>query len=189
MNIRSLLMIGILLLHGAAAYAEDGCCSCPECGAKVCVAKPVTKSVKKTVYSVEKKDICIPRFRFPWQMKKGCGGACDANGCDSSCDSAGCGNGCNDCGCPPKCGRVKTVKVLKKKSIECKKCGYEWEIRTVESVPCEACGPGRGLGLRGGFKARICDSNSCDSGAGNSGACDASYFNEAPQKDAAPAKN
>ena len=69
MNIRSLLLIGLFLLHGAQVIADDGCCSCPECGHKVCIAKPVTKTTKKTVFNVEKKDICIPRFRFPWQMR------------------------------------------------------------------------------------------------------------------------
>lgn len=160
MNIRSLILFGIVLLHGVETFANDGCCSCPECGAKVCIAKPVTKKVKKTVFAVEKKDICIPKIRFPWQIKKNqCGaGSC----CQSGCDSQGaCGSA--DCGCAPKCGRVKTVKVLKKKSIECEKCGYEWEIKTVESVPCNTCRPGLGFGRRTGGAA--CDTS-----------CDQSYF-------------
>lgn len=161
---RSLLIVGVLFVYTADTFANDGCC-CPECGTKTCIAKPVTKKVKKTVFNVEKKDICIPKFRFPWQMKKN--NAATA-GCDSSCDSSNGACGKSDCGCAPKCGRVITVKVLKKKSIECEKCGYEWEITTVESVPCDTCQTGfrRGIGMRG--RAANCDS---------SAACDSSYFN------------
>jgi hypothetical protein len=90
-------------------------------------------------------------------------------GCDASCDSSSGACGSSECGCAPKCGRVITVKVLKKKSVECEKCGYEWEITTVESVPCNSCQVGfglGGLGLRGRAAAN------CDS----SGACDSSYL-------------
>ena len=126
--IRNIFLIAILaMLAGKAVAQKDGCCDCPECGHKVCVVKAENKKVKKTVFAVEKKDICIPRFRFPWQPKPNvCGPQCDSN-CDSS---AGCGCASG------RCGRVRTVKVLKKKSIECDKCGYKWEVMTVASQPC-----------------------------------------------------
>ena len=165
MNIRGLIMFGIVLLYGVEVFANDGCCNCPECGTKVCVAKPVTKTEKKTVFSVEKKDVCIPKVRFPWQVKRN--NACGNGSCDSSCDGAG--NGCG-AGCAPMCGRVRTIKVLKKKSIECKKCGYEWEIKTVESVPCDSHGVALRMSSRMGTRARICDSS-----------CDSSYFEDAPK--------
>ena len=96
--------LAILALMIAAQAALAGDCCCPDCGYKVCQAIPEVKKVKKSYFEVECKDICIPKFRLPWQM----------------------------C-CEPKCGKVKTVKVLKKKSIECEKCGYKWEITYVGS--------------------------------------------------------
>lgn len=183
--IRSLLIVGVLFVYTADTFANDGCC-CPECGTKTCIAKPVTKKVKKTVFNVEKKDICIPKFRFPWQMKKNTAGSA---GCDASCDSSNGACGSSECGCAPKCGRVITVKVLKKKSIECEKCGYEWEITTVESVPCDSCQTGFGLG---GLGLRGRASANCDSSA----ACDSSYFQgsnvqttPSPTKQGAPANS
>ena len=171
-------MFGIVLLHGVEVFADDGCCNCPQCGNKICVAKPVTKTEKKTVFAVEKKEICIPKVRFPWQIKRSaCGNGCGNGCCDKGCDASGKGTGaglgsCADCA--PKCGRVRTVKVLKKKSIECKKCGYEWEIKTVESVPCNTCGVGGLLSSR----AKACD-NGCDKSGKQ--ACDSSYFKDSPK--------
>lgn len=144
---RHLLLIGMLTLVSAKSMAQEkGCCDCPDCGHKVCIAKPTTTKVSKTVYSVEKKDVCIPRFRFPWQIKSGCNGS----NCDASCDSQG-----GECGCAPRCGRVRTVKVLKKKKIECEKCGYKWEITTVESTPCCDSLTSR--------RGKACCDSSCDS--------------------------
>lgn len=143
--IRFILLAGALALMAEKTIAQnDGCCDCPECGRKVCTGKVEMKKVKKTLFSVEKKDICIPKIRFPWQIRRdNCG-----TQCDSSCDANG------NCGiCQPLCGRVKTVKVLKKRSIECDKCGYKWEITTVESTPC--CNSGS---LRRGRGNTACDS-------------------------------
>lgn len=81
---------------------------CPECGCAVCEPTPTTLKEKKTVYSCECKEICIPGVTGPF-----------APCCE-----------------PPHCGKVRTVKVLKKTEIECEKCGYKWSVK---HVACESC--------------------------------------------------
>ena len=111
-KIRTLLAIA--LLAAVAQTASAGNC-CPDCGTKVCTFKWVQKTVKKKVYKVECKDICIPAIRLPWQM----------------------------C-CDPKCGKVRTVKVLKTLEVKCTKCGCEWSVQTVAGcgakASAKACG-------------------------------------------------
>ena len=66
--VRHLVLITLFSLMAGKAIAEDrGCCDCPDCGNKVCIGKAVPKKESKTVYAIEKKDICIPKIRFPWQ--------------------------------------------------------------------------------------------------------------------------
>lgn len=91
------------------------CKTCPQCDNKVCVPVPETVKEKKHCWTVECKDICIPHVKWPWQ---------------SCCD-------------PPKCGKVRTVKVLKKIEYECESCGYKWDIKTVgcscQGAGCASC--------------------------------------------------
>jgi hypothetical protein len=90
-----------------AGHHHDHVC-CPDCGNKVCMATPTTIKDKKTAYSCECKDICIPGVKGPF-----------APCCE-----------------PPSCGRVRTIKVLKKTEYECARCGYKWEVK---SVGCDCC--------------------------------------------------
>ena len=98
-----LIAIGILLslaLLGSAVWAAGGACAkCPRCENRICVPERVTVKEKKHCWEVECKEICIPGFKGPWQ---------------SCCE-------------PPACGRVRTVKELKKVEYECERCGYRWE--------------------------------------------------------------
>lgn len=88
------------LLVGAPAIAGGIACGrCPHCEHRACAPTPTTIVEKKHCWEVECKDICVPKFKWPWEK------------CDS----------------PPPCGRVKTVKELKKVEYECEKCGYKWE--------------------------------------------------------------
>ncbi len=89
--------------------AVCGTSSCHSQGCKTCRMHVETLKVKKHCYNVECKDICIPPVRFPWQK----------------------------C-CTLKCGKIKTVRVLKKQNYTCEKCGYKW---TVE-CQCSACSSG-----------------------------------------------
>ncbi|REJ65432.1 MAG: hypothetical protein DWQ31_18235 [Planctomycetota bacterium] len=96
------LAVAVLLLPAAIAIAGE-CYDCPDCGAKICRPVEVEKEEKKHGYEVEHKEICVPSFCWPWQK----------------------------C-CKPKCGKVKTVKVLKKVEYKCKVCGCKWELQKVD---------------------------------------------------------
>lgn len=116
-----LLAVTTMLIGGNQNFANPGtpCCdqangacgSSSYCsrGCKYCQLHVETLKVKKHCYNIECKDICIPPVRFPWQK----------------------------C-CELKCGKIKTVRVLKKHEYKCDKCGYKW---TVE-CSCNACNPG-----------------------------------------------
>lgn len=85
--------------------------TCPncqhQCENKACVPTPTTGKKKKHCWEIELKDVCIPHIRFPW----------------------------TPCCEPPKCGRVRTVKVLKKVEYECEKCGYKWDVQCLQCCP------------------------------------------------------
>lgn len=127
-----LALVACSTLLTANLLAQDQSC-CPQCGVKVCQPVAEVKKEKKTVFKVECKEICIPKVRMPWQM-------------------------CRE----PQCGVVKKVKVLKKESIECEKCGYRWEVTNVEAAP-GVCDTGPALKLRrplkriGGICLKISD--------------------------------
>ncbi|HEX5105394.1 MAG TPA: hypothetical protein VFV87_16360 [Pirellulaceae bacterium] len=102
-----LLAAGSLAVTASAGGIIQGH-NCPHCGHhQPCPAVPVTIKEKKHCWQVECKNFCIPPIKWPW-----------------------------DHCCEPGCGKVKTVKVLKKIEYECARCGYEWEA---PSVCCE-CG-------------------------------------------------
>ncbi|MFK7777476.1 MAG: hypothetical protein QM501_05070 [Gimesia sp.] len=83
--------------------------SCNESqGCKTCRLHVETLKVKKYCFTIECKDICIPPVRFPWQK----------------------------C-CELKCGKIKTVRVLKKHNYTCEKCGYKWTV----DCQCGSCSP------------------------------------------------
>ncbi|MBI83229.1 MAG: hypothetical protein CMJ81_08545 [Planctomycetaceae bacterium] len=123
--LRLLLIVAMICALAPSLPAACDCCSsCPECGNRTCHAVPVTTSVTKICYEVERRQICIPQVCFPWHLLsshsllgKLCGGCADAD-CTSSDDQ------CNNI----RCGRVITVKVLKKVSYTCDSCGYAWEM-------------------------------------------------------------
>lgn len=93
-----------------AVAGHGHCKTCPQCDCKVCVPTPETIKEKKHCWEVECKDICIPHFKWPWES----------------------------CCTPPKCGKVKTVKVLKKVEYECEKCGYKWNVMST-GCGCGEC--------------------------------------------------
>ena len=105
-----LLLAAVCLMTIQASAGHHGLCeTCPSCHSKACCPEPTEITVENHCWEVECKDICIPKFKWPW---------------DSCCE-------------PPKCGKVRTVKVLKKVEKECKECGYKW---TVKDVGCrKAC--------------------------------------------------
>jgi hypothetical protein len=156
--LKTTLTVAVLAILTQAAYGD---CSCPSCGEKVCRVEAKTKTVKKHCYKVECKEICIPKLKFCWPWQKGAKASCgSASGeCTSDCTSSsactdpGCADGncksCSTCQDAARCGKVKTVRVLKKVDYECKECGYEWKTYDVgcASAGCADAGcaaPSRG---------------------------------------------
>jgi hypothetical protein len=86
----------------------------------------VMGEVEKKCWNVKCEPVCIPKFRWPWECWGKSKGGCDSDTC---CGDSCCGECCN-CA-PPKCGKVKTVKVLKQHKYTCKECGYEWDFKCV----------------------------------------------------------
>ena len=111
---RTIMVVATVVIVSPAASAGK-CSQCPQCGEKVCKVRWEPTTVDKHCYEVECKDVCIPRFRWPWQM----------------------------C-CDPKCGRVKTVNVMKKVDYTCKSCGCVWEVTCVG----KGCGGAHGCAKR-----------------------------------------
>ena len=129
-TIMALLLVSQLTWAGEKISSDKGKKICPDSSNKVCEAVPVTKSVKTSVYEVESKEICIPAYRFSFSLGKLCGSKCGAK------DEKNCGRDAD----AKKCGRVKTVKVLKKVDGKTgEKCTYEWKIRDGK-----ACGAKKG---------------------------------------------
>ncbi len=96
---------------GCLGKRVRGCDRCPNCNAEVCVSESKIEKEKRSCWKTEQKVICIPKIRFPWQK------------CDG-----------------PKCGKTKTITVLKKHSYECEVCRHEWKILKPElpATPVDA---------------------------------------------------
>ncbi len=112
---------------GAADHcAHCGCaCACE----KHCCVVCAMKEVKKTVWVVKCEDFCAPLPNC--SCGHGCHGCGDCGAEPTCCE--GCGKKCdpcaaekNKCCVPPKCGKVRTRKVLEKKEVVC-------------MVPCYRC--------------------------------------------------
>ena len=103
---------------------------------------PYEKEVKKTVWVVKCEDFCAPLPGCPLRPCGNCGtcGACTAAApegcakCESSCDV--CAVEKQKRQTPPKCGPVRSRKVLEKKEIVCKVPSY----KCVVSYGCAGCG-------------------------------------------------
>lgn len=110
---RLLLAVGLLAVVPLAAYAGHGRRHdrCPDCGHAVCVPSIEKVKEKKHCWRIECEQICIPHIRWPWQ---------------SCCE-------------PPKCGRVRNVKVLKEVEYECEACGCKWDVQRVDCCPSGMC--------------------------------------------------
>lgn len=126
------MVLGLLLAQ--AANAGEECCggsaeSCGRCGChsrceKYCKVVPDTKEIKKHVWVVKCEDFCPPLPTCDRKCGHGCGQSGDCGQC-GDCQDGGAACGCGGHGCP-KCGCVRTKKVLEKKEITCK-------------IPCWKC--------------------------------------------------
>ena len=107
------------------------CRQCPNCNSDVCELKVECVKEKKTCFEVEQKVICIPKFSWPPRR------SCNCKSCDHPCCGDPCENDCDcQCRCSVKCGKAKTINVLKTKKYECKSCKYRWTV--VEPQGCDS---------------------------------------------------
>lgn len=86
-----------------------------KCMEKFCCPEAEIVKTEKSCWNVEMKEICIPAIRFPWTKD-----------------------------CEVRCGKVRRVKVLKKRTHTVEQCGYKWNITgqgTGLCRPCEATAP------------------------------------------------
>lgn len=119
----------LIIIVPSVASAADGNCQCGLCvdDCACCCLKCDMGEEEKTCWQCECKQVCIPKVVFPWQK-----------------------NRCNPCANNGAC--VRTVRVLKKKTIECPKREYKWEPKMIGGCGC--CGNGC-----------CCDGNCCDGGS------------------------
>ncbi len=75
------------------------CQRCPQCNEEVCVLKCEQGTQDVSCYEIDYKTVCIPKVNPPWRRN-----------------------------CQPQCAEARSVKVLKKKSVECPACKYSWEV-------------------------------------------------------------
>lgn len=93
----------------ASLSASIGVAGSKICPDKRCYPKLTTTKEEKYCWKVETKQVCIPRVRFPWSKP-----------CD-----------------PLQCGKVRTVRAMKKHTYESEKCAVEWEVVPTD---CECAG-------------------------------------------------
>ncbi len=108
----------------SGACGTQGCpLQCPCCGSdKVCRTYAKVDTVEKDCWEVECKEVCIPAIRFPWES------CC----CRDSCDGRS--------SLLSKCGRVRTVRVLKQVTSEEDTCTYEHKVECAQ----DCCRRGNG---------------------------------------------
>jgi hypothetical protein len=145
------LAVGWIVANAAVAAescrAPGACTEVQTCGAaghcaccgrtcqceKHCQVVCQMKEVKKTVWVVKCEDFCAPLPNCGLGCRKDCNGckSCAAGGVEPTC-CEGCGkkrDPCaaekNKCYVPPKCGKVRTRKVLEKKEVVCMVPSYK----------------------------------------------------------------
>jgi len=103
------LVFALVNLYNVAAFGAERECAAPCIPLpKTCCVTMEMQKVTKSCWEIEHREVCIPAIRFPW----------------SKC-------------CEPRCGRVRTVHVLKKKEWECQQPKYVW--KPVPCTPCDSC--------------------------------------------------
>lgn len=121
-------------------------CRCPKCNTDVCELKAECVKEKQPCFEVEQKLICIPKVSMPWNKCRKC-----TKGCCNDCDCRG--------RCSSRCGKTKTVNVLKSSFRECPTCKYKWKVYEPElqqpgesKEPENAEASDEGSGSRPGFE-------------------------------------
>lgn len=120
----------VLAVPAGTTFAIHGhqctktCVKCPNCDG-CCKLEVSEGKEKKHYWSVETKQICVPRFVFPWQNKSR-GKPCAKGKCGCGKKSCSGGNGCKTVS--HNGSYIRTICTLKKNSYECPTCEYEWSV-------------------------------------------------------------
>ncbi len=151
--------LGVALLFVGAGVVLAGDCCAPAacdpgcagpCVHKVCKVVVEMKKVKKHVWVVECDEFCtgLPGTGLLSRYCDRCD-ACEACACDDPDTCGGTCGGCDPCDpvraqqhCPPKCGKVRSAKKLKKKEIVCEVPTYKCVVVCVPAARCgcDGCG-------------------------------------------------
>ena len=105
------IAMALLMMPIATNHAASPIANCGCTSTSACGTKACSKvkcEKTKSCYNVGCKDICIPKVTFPWQK----------------------------C-CTPQCGKVISVRELKKVEYKCPSCEYTWKV---VSTGCGECG-------------------------------------------------
>jgi hypothetical protein len=78
-----------------------------ECLHKTCIAVPTTTKKTKVEYSMQEKDLCLPKCLFGGLFHRGGHSAGHGHTCTDDCPKVGC----------TQCGQPRTVRVLMKRTV------------------------------------------------------------------------
>lgn len=147
MAVAVLTVIPLISAHSAAADGGGcekpvGCCQncCEPCMLVCCPETKIVKE-KKHAWDLECEHVCIPKVHCPLFNLFGC--CSKLSTCCQNCgDSACSGNCCS--GQQGSCGKIRTVRKLKKVEFEVEKCVVEWKVRKSAwnaGKCCDGCPP------------------------------------------------
>lgn len=123
--VRLALISGMGLQQGIAGqlFQPTGCRQgCPACNF-VCRLQAEVVDEEQTCFEVETEVICIPRVVFPWQARADRQGRGPCLGCERCGGHAG----------PQHGSRLRTIKVLRTKTVTCPRCKYTWTAKPPNS--------------------------------------------------------
>ena len=100
-----LFLICSLAMAQAAVAGHAGKSACFCCAQKRCELTVSMATEETDCFEVECKDVCIPPVTFPWECR------------------------------PKKCGRIRSVNVLKTETRERQVCEYTWDVIVI----CPRC--------------------------------------------------
>jgi len=126
------LAIAVAFIFTASSDAQ--CVNCPDCGQKVAVGFLKKTENKKTVYEVSNEEIAVPNICMPRPLINMKAQVCNLFG-RKCCPGEPCGgNKIEECPKHVRGGQVRVVRVLKKSSVKCDACAYEWEVTEAHKV-------------------------------------------------------
>lgn len=124
------------------AKATNCCQNCCEGCILVCSPECRTVKEKKHGWEVECEHVCIPKVRCPLFNLFGCGSGSSV--CCQNCGDNSCQGNCDGSCQQASCGKIRTVRKLKKVEYEVEKCVVEWKVKQCawdSGKCCNGCPP------------------------------------------------